>query len=185
MPPSPLLLLPLSQVSDRTISAPMIAVGVLAWQLSRRWQEPGSVWELILPLLLRPSPSRRDDRQKGRETDRQTEKEREEDDSYHPPSFTNPLSFSNQTISMTVRHSHFANCSPKTFNFRCRRPAADGWKRLVCEGICCNLTPRPESSTPGYYAFAPHCHGSLNFFDWGIGGDGEVGEVGCTGREWV
>lgn len=42
-PPSPLC--PLSQVSDRPISAPMIAVGVLAWQLSQRWQEwaqPGS-----------------------------------------------------------------------------------------------------------------------------------------------
>lgn len=42
-PPSPLC--PLSQVSDRPISAPMIAVGVLAWQLSKWWQEwaqPGS-----------------------------------------------------------------------------------------------------------------------------------------------
>lgn len=38
----PFLPPPLSQVSDRPISAPMIAVGVLAWQLSRRWQEPGS-----------------------------------------------------------------------------------------------------------------------------------------------
>lgn len=35
--PSPLRCL--SQVSDRPISAPMIAVGVLAWQLSQRWQE--------------------------------------------------------------------------------------------------------------------------------------------------
>ncbi len=79
-------LLPLSQVSDRPISAPMIAVGVLAWQLSRWWQEPGSAWELILPLLLRPSPSHHDDRQRGRERERQRERERETDDSRHLPS---------------------------------------------------------------------------------------------------
>lgn len=66
--PSPLR--PLSQVSDRPISAPMIAVGVLAWQLSQRWQEPGSAWELILPL--RPSPSHHDERQRGRRKERQT-----------------------------------------------------------------------------------------------------------------
>ena len=130
------------------------------------------------------SPWRQTERKTDRQTDRLRKRERETI-AIIPPSFTNPLPFSNQTISMTVRHSHFANCSPKTFNFRRRRPAADGWKRLVCAGICCNLTPRPESSTPGYYAFAPHCHGSLNFFGWGIGGDGEVGEVGCTGRERV
>lgn len=70
--PSPLR--PLSQVSDRPISAPMIAVGVLAWQLSQQWQEPGSAWELILPLPLplRPSPSHHDERQRGRRKERKT-----------------------------------------------------------------------------------------------------------------
>lgn len=68
-------LLPLSQVSDRPISAPMIAVGVLAWQLSRQWQEPGSARELILPQRL--GSSRHDDRQRGRERQREGNKERE------------------------------------------------------------------------------------------------------------
>lgn len=51
--PSPLRCL--SQVSDRPISAPMIAVGVLAWQLSQRWQEWAQPGEQALPLLLQPN----------------------------------------------------------------------------------------------------------------------------------
>lgn len=75
VPPSLSPLRPLSQVSDRPISAPMIAVGVLAWQLSQQWQEPGSAWELILPLLLLLLPP-------WWETERETERER--NDCYHP-----------------------------------------------------------------------------------------------------
>lgn len=134
--PSPLR--PLSQVSDRPISAPMIAVGVLAWQLSRRWQELGSAWELILPLLLQPSLSHHHERQRGRQKERKTIAINPS-----PPStsFTNLVPFLHQTITMTVWPSHFANCLPKTFNFRRRRPAADGWYRLAYAGICCNLVP--------------------------------------------
>lgn len=77
-------LLPLSQVSDRPISAPVIVLGVLVWQPSRRWQEPVSAWELILPLILRPSPFRHTNRKMGREkaTDRMREIKREKDDSH-------------------------------------------------------------------------------------------------------
>lgn len=56
LPGLPPLSLRCSQLSDSPISAPMIAVvGVLVWQLSRRWQEPSSAWE---PLDRQPQSER-------------------------------------------------------------------------------------------------------------------------------
>lgn len=114
-PPFPLC--PLSQVSDRPISAPMIVVGVLAWQLSQWWQEcaqPGSKRCLY-------SCSR------TRLTQWPILRDRQEI-SLPPPavSFAPLLS-----PSPTVHTRHFGNCLPNNnnnyfFNIRKARSMMDG-----------------------------------------------------------
>lgn len=99
-PPSPLC--PLSQVSDRPISAPMIVVGVLAWQLSQWWQEwaqPGSKCCLC-------SHSR------TRLTQRPILRDRQEISLPPPPA----VSFAPLLPPAPTMHTrHFGNCLPKTF----------------------------------------------------------------------
>lgn len=118
-----------SQVSDRPISAPMIVAGVLAWQLSRQWQEPEpSLGANVASAATAELLSLRQTDRRGRARDRQGEREMKRGRRH-------PLPSSHSPAKQSPWSSHFANCMSKTFNFSHRRPSADGRQRLVGRGI--------------------------------------------------
>lgn len=113
-----------------------------------------------------------------RETGREKEKWREVDGIHSRPVIHQPNNRHGPVTLPTVcqRLSTLATEGPQQMDGR-------DW---LAEGFCSHLASwESESLTPVYYALAPRCHGSLNFFlsQW-VGGDRKV-EVGCTGREWA
>lgn len=157
----------------------MIVAGVLAWQLSRQWQEPEpSLGANVASAAIAELLSLRQTDGAERETDREKEKWREVDGIHSPPVIHQPNNRHGPVTLPTVcqRLSTLATEGPQQMDGR-------DW---LAKGFCSHLASwESESLTPVYYALAPRCHGSLNFFlsQW-VGGDRKV-EVGCTGREWA
>lgn len=158
----------------------MIVAGVLAWQLSRQWQEPEpSLGANVASAATAELLSLRQTDRRGRARDRQGEREMKRGRRHPLPSSHSPAKQSPCPVTLPTvcqRLSTLATEGPQQMDGR-------DW---LAEGFCSHLASwESESLTPVYYALAPRCHGSLNFFlsQW-VGGDRKV-EVGCTGREWA
>lgn len=168
----------------------MIVAGVLAWQLSRQWQEPEpSLGANVASAATAELLSLRQTGRRGRARDRQGEREMKRGRRHLPPLNSPPVI--HQHASFLQPNNHHGPVTLPTVCQRLSTLATEGPQQMdgrdwLAEWFYSHLTSwESESLTPGYYAFAPRCHGSLNFFlsQW-VGGDRKV-EVGCTGREWA